>query len=68
MATKVHMKLLNRIELAELRGKAMGKRSITFTELMQLFGHIALLEAEFDKLDCEDFMGTEGWRHHLGIE
>ena len=23
---------------------------------------------ELDKLDCEDFFGTEGWRHYLGFE
>lgn len=23
---------------------------------------------ELDRLDAEDFFGTEGWRHHLGFE
>ena len=23
---------------------------------------------KLDKLDCEDFFGSEGWKHYLGFE
>lgn len=23
---------------------------------------------KLDELDCDDFFGSEGWKHHLGFE
>ena len=29
---------------------------------------IEKLEEVFDDLDCDDFFGTEGWKHYFGLE
>jgi len=33
-----------------------------------LFQHIDELEMLLDEADGDDVFGTEGWRHHVGIE
>lgn len=35
--------------------------------LLAIIGHVQALEAALDETDNEDFFGTEGWRHRLGI-
>jgi hypothetical protein len=29
--------------------------------------HVDALEDLLDRADCDDYFGTEGWRHHLGF-
>jgi hypothetical protein len=36
--------------------------------LADLMDHIEALEALLSETDQEDFFGTEGWRHRLGID
>ena len=59
------IKLLSDKEINIIRGKAIvGKASPE--ELMQVFGHWDIIEQKMDELDCEDYFGTEGWRHKFG--
>jgi hypothetical protein len=57
--------LLSGKELNTIRGKAIVGAA-TPQELMQVFGHIDILETKMEELDCDDFFGTEGFRHFLG--
>lgn len=36
-------------------------------ESMSILDHLALLEMKLDEADYEDMLGTEGWRHFVGI-
>lgn len=49
-----------------IRGKNLVGHA-TKEEVSKLIEHIDALEQWLDKLDLEDFFGTEGWRHHVGI-
>ncbi|WP_065091468.1 hypothetical protein [Rhizobium leucaenae] len=37
-------------------------------DVFKLFDHIDALEFMLDEADADDFFGTEGWRHHLGLD
>jgi hypothetical protein len=58
--------LLSDAKLNELRGKAMAGH-ITTHEMMMAFNHLTLIEDKLNELDCEDYFGSEGWRHFFGI-
>jgi hypothetical protein len=53
---------INIIVGKNLTGK-VGKRDVQV-----LLEHIQALEELLDEDDLEDMHGTEGWRHHLGID
>ena len=53
-------------EFFEIRGRA-SVDACSSKDIWKLIGHIERLEIELDKLDNEDFFGTEGWRHMLRI-
>lgn len=58
------MRWLTERERNMIRGKAsVGHASPE--EILSVFEHYDLLEMELDKLDYDDFFGTEGWRHLL---
>jgi len=54
-------------ELQFLRGKSINGE-LTSKEIDSLFFHINELEAALDDADDFDALGTEGWRHYIGIE
>jgi hypothetical protein len=37
-------------------------------EQVAMASHITELEELLDEADMDDFFGTEGWRHRLGME
>ena len=59
-------RLLSKSRLVKLCTKAKMDK-ITQMEILIVFGHIAVLEAQLDEMDYEDTFGTEGWRHFIGI-
>lgn len=60
------MKFLTDRQLNMIRGKAsVGKA--TPKEILSVFEHYDKLEMELDSLDCDDFFGTEGWRHRFSL-
>ncbi len=60
------MKLMSERELNILRGKAMAKAT-TPADTLAVLNHLTLLEVELDKADYDDALGTEGWRHFVGM-
>lgn len=54
-------------ELNIIRGKVMVGHATT-KEILSVFSHLDEIEYELDKLDLEDALGTEGWRHLIGME
>lgn len=60
------MKLMSERDLNILRGKAMAGAT-TPADTLAVLDHLALIEAELDKLDYDDALGTEGWRHAFDI-
>lgn len=61
------MRFLSEKELNTIRGKAMvGKASVK--EILSVFYHLDDLEACLDEADEQDLLGTEGWRHFVGME
>lgn len=62
MARFLDVKTLNTI-----RGKALvGHASVK--EIMSVFAHIDEMEFKLDEADSDDLLGTEGWRHWMGLE
>lgn len=59
------MKLLSDRELNTIRGKALVGHA-SKEEILSVFGHLDALEEKLDETDCDDFFGTEGWRHFFG--
>lgn len=59
-------RLLSERELNTIRGKASVGHA-TQAEIMQVFGHIDVLESRLDEADQDDALGTECWRHFVGI-
>ena len=52
-------------------GEIAGRNSVsqaTPADVSALLAHIAILESFLDDWNQEDAFGTEGWRHHLGLE
>lgn len=57
-------RLLSARELNTIRGKAIVSHA-TKEEILQVFGHIDILEIRLDEADEDDALGTEGWRHFV---
>jgi hypothetical protein len=55
-------KTLNVIRGKNLVGKA------TKSDVDKLFEHIDALESWLDDKDSDDYFGTEGWRHCVGLD
>lgn len=60
------MKLLTERELDTIRGK-MLVNAATQEELHAFLHFVAALERLVDEADLDDYFGTEGWRHRLGL-
>ena len=54
-------------EVNILTGKALVGAQ-TRDEQLAMANHITELEMLLDEADCDDYFGTEGWRHRLGME
>lgn len=54
-------------EKGRLIRKAMGG-CMDADDQMAVMDHLDELYFQLDRLDEEDFFGTEGWRHFLGLE
>jgi hypothetical protein len=51
--------------LNQIRGKAMVGHQ-TLADVWTLLDHLQLLEHVLDeRIDAEDMLGTEGWRHFM---
>lgn len=50
-----------------LRGKAVVGH-ISTDEILSVFGHLDMLEDKLNEADEQDMLGTEGWRHWVGID
>ncbi len=59
-------KFLTEKELNIIRGKILGNAA-TQAELLSVFTHYDLVEMRLDDADGEDMLGTEGWRHWVGL-
>lgn len=57
---------LSKTKVSILLGKFETEK-LLMMEVDQLFEHIEALEAALDEADDFDALGTEGWRHYLGI-
>ena len=58
--------LLTEREINTIRGK-MSVGHASTAELQSVFGHLDMLEMALDKADEDDMLGTEGWRHFVGL-
>ena len=58
--------LLTQKELNTIRGKAMVGHATT-DEVMSVFTHCDMIEMMLDEADEDDCLGTEGWRHWMGL-
>ena len=58
-------RLLSDKELNTIRGKALVGHA-TPQEIAQVFGHIDTIESKMEEIECDDFFGTEGYRHFFG--
>lgn len=58
--------LLTEREMNTIRGKAIVGHASP-QEITQIFGHYDILEHWLDEKDGDDYFGTEGWRHALGL-
>lgn len=59
-------RMLSEREMNILRGKAMCKAT-TPEDTIAVLNHLALLEMRLDEADFDDALGTEGWRHFVGM-
>ena len=50
-----------------IRGKNLVGRA-TKADIDVLFQHIDAVEIWLDEKDGDDYFGSEGWRHHLGLD
>lgn len=57
---------LTQRELNTIRGKALvGHASVK--EIQSVFEHLDTLEMALNEADNDDLLGTEGWRHYVGL-
>jgi len=61
------MALKTEKELNMIRGKMMVGAA-TKEEQRDFLTYVALIEGLLEEVDGEDFYGTEGWRHHIGLD
>lgn len=59
-------KLLSERDLNILRGKAMAWAT-TPADTLTVLNHLKMLEDKLDEVDYDDMLGTEGWRHYVGM-
>lgn len=61
------MKLKSISELDTTRGKMMVGHATT-AEVMDFLTYVSALESLVQEASDEDFYGTEGWEHRLGLD
>lgn len=61
------MKLQPIRKLDEIRGKMLVAKA-TADELQNFLNYVGALEGLVEQASMEDFYGTEGWQHYLGLE
>jgi len=61
------MKLKSERELDVIRGKMLVNQA-TLQELHDFLHYVAALEGLLVDCDNEDFFGSEGYRHSLGLD
>lgn len=54
-------------ELDVIRGKMLVSAA-SVEENHAFLRYVASLESLLDEADLDDYFGTEGWQHHLGID
>lgn len=52
-------------EINEIRGK-MSVNAATHQEVRKFLYYVQKLEDLVEEAGCEDFYGTDGWRHRFG--
>jgi len=57
---------MNLRELDTTRGK-MLVAAATVEEVHEFLRYVSMLERLLDERDRDDYFGTEGWLHHLGL-
>ena len=53
-------------DLNILRGKAMAGAT-TPEDTLAVLNHLTVLEDKLNQADYDDILGTEGWRHYVGM-
>lgn len=66
MAKKQAFRLMSERELNILRGKALAGATSP-ADTLAVLNHLALLEGKLNEADYDDMLGTEGWRHYVGM-
>jgi len=61
------MELRTEKELDMIRGK-MLVAAATQKELHDFLTYVATLEGLLEEADNDDYFGTEGWRHRIGLQ
>lgn len=61
------MKLRPEKELDMIRGKMMVAAA-TREEMANFLTYVAIIEGLLEETDCDDYFGTEGWRHKIGLD
>lgn len=61
------MTLKSQRELDVIRGKILVNAANT-DELHDFLKYVSALESALDEASFEDFFGTEGWQHWIGVE
>ena len=61
------IKLRPERELDMIRGKMMVAAA-TKEEMADFLTYVAVIEGLLEEADCEDYFGTEGWRHKVGLD
>ena len=59
------MEVKSEREIDMIRGK-MSVNAATQEEVMEFMKYVVFLESMVEEASCEDFYGTDGWRHRLG--
>ncbi len=60
------MTSMTRDQIDQLKGRIFA--STIDQDVYDLLEYVKELEYLLDEADQEDFYGTEGWRHNLGLE
>lgn len=60
------MKLRTEQELDMIRGKMLCGHA-TLEEQQDFFTYVSKIEGLLEEADNDDYFGTEGWRHCIGI-
>lgn len=58
---------MTRRQLDEIRGKLLVGHA-TPEETRAFLAYVVDLESLLDEADCDDYFGTEGYAHRLGLE